>query len=373
MPNAVAVGAQGNLFIACDGIIRRVDAVTGIIVTVAGGPLNPLGIGDGGPATSASIFALGGVAVDTQGRLLIADPNDNRIRVVPLPPFVALSPAALSFSAQPVGTASATQTITLTNTGLVPLSISSIAIAGTNAADYAESSTCAGSLGAGANCTIGVIFTPAAAGSRTATLTITDSAAGSPQSITLNGTTQGADFSLTAASGSSTSATVTPGQTATYNLIVTPQGGLTGVVAFTCNGAPSEATCTVSPTSVNLSGSGSAPITVTVSTTAQSGIRGLREPPKGPWVLTWLLAILSGLAWTVTWWHRVARRRAWVPLVVMMVALAPGAGCGGGGNTGGSGGNSGTPAGTYTLTVSGSMASGTTTLQHNVTLTLTVN
>lgn len=80
--------------------------------------------------------------MDAQARLLIADSSNNRVRAVLLPPFVALTPAALSFSNQPEGTTSTPQTITLTNSGLVPLTISSIAIAGTNAGDYAKTSTC---------------------------------------------------------------------------------------------------------------------------------------------------------------------------------------------------------------------------------------
>jgi hypothetical protein len=58
----------------------------------------------------------------------------------------------------------------------------------------------------------------------------------------------------------------------------------------------------------------------------------------------------------------------WAELAMLGLALS--ASCGGSGATGGAGG---TPAGTYTLTVTGTMTSGTTTLQHNVALTLTVN
>ena len=57
-------------------------------------------------------------------------------------PGVTLSPTSVSFGNQMVGATSASQTITLTNTGTAPLTISSIALAGTNAADFAESSTC---------------------------------------------------------------------------------------------------------------------------------------------------------------------------------------------------------------------------------------
>jgi len=87
-PSGVAVDAQGDIFIAEAGncVIRRVDAVTGIITTVAGnsqfGLVAPGFSGDGGPATSALLNFPIAVALDTQGNLFIADTNNNRIRRV---------------------------------------------------------------------------------------------------------------------------------------------------------------------------------------------------------------------------------------------------------------------------------------------------
>jgi len=88
VPSGVAVDTQGDLFIADTGnsLVRRVDAVTGIITTVAG--IDKFGTplygfsGDSGPATSAALNAPIAVAVDTQGNLFIADTNNNRIRRV---------------------------------------------------------------------------------------------------------------------------------------------------------------------------------------------------------------------------------------------------------------------------------------------------
>jgi len=90
-PTGVAVDAKGNLYIAdsANNVIRRVDAKTGIITTVAGDYAadkadDGLGgfTGDGGPATSARLNAPQGVAVDGAGDLFIADTFDNAIREV---------------------------------------------------------------------------------------------------------------------------------------------------------------------------------------------------------------------------------------------------------------------------------------------------
>jgi hypothetical protein len=100
----------------------------------------------------------------------------------------SLSPSSLTFASQAVGATSAAQTITLNNTGNSALSISSLALTGTNASDFAQTNTCGSSVAASANCTISVTFTPSASGSRTASVSISDNATGSPQTVSLSGT-----------------------------------------------------------------------------------------------------------------------------------------------------------------------------------------
>jgi uncharacterized repeat protein (TIGR03803 family) len=102
-------------------------------------------------------------------------------------PAASLSPIGLSFASQAVGTTSAAQTITLTNTGNAALSITGITITGSNPGDFAASS-CPSSLAAAGTCVISVTFTPGASGTRTATLNVTDNASGSPQTVSLTGT-----------------------------------------------------------------------------------------------------------------------------------------------------------------------------------------
>jgi len=105
-----------------------------------------------------------------------------------MPPAASLSTTSLSFGTQAVATTSAAQTVTLTNTGSASLVVTNLAVVGANLGDFAEiADTCRGSVAAGGSCTIGVTFTPSAGGERTAALSITDNAPGSPQTVSLSG------------------------------------------------------------------------------------------------------------------------------------------------------------------------------------------
>lgn len=187
-PAAVALDGFGNLFIADFGNqrIRRVDAATQVITTVAGD--GSFGFsGDLGPATLAMLANPGGLTVDGSGNLLLADTFNDRIRKVasPVVPAAILLPTSLSFPAQLFGTTSAPLTLTLSNTGNATLNISSIAII---TGDFGQTPTCGPSLAPGANCSISVTFTPTGLGTRTGALAINDDAQGSPQTVNLSGT-----------------------------------------------------------------------------------------------------------------------------------------------------------------------------------------
>ncbi len=81
-PSRVAVDADGNLFIG-DGVrVRRVDATTKLITTVAGSGTTPGEAGDGADARDALLGTVGGLAVDAAGNVYVADESFDRIRRV---------------------------------------------------------------------------------------------------------------------------------------------------------------------------------------------------------------------------------------------------------------------------------------------------
>ena len=276
------------------------------------------------------------------GTLTLNDNAPNSPQMVTLSgtgtqPVVSLS-APLTFSGQLVGTTSNSQTVTVTNTGNGSLTFTAIA-ATAPFAIAATGTTCAISspVAAAGTCTVAVTFTPTAAGAASGSLSFTDNAPNSPQTVALSGT--GQDFTL---SPSSTSATVAPGSTASYTLSVGGEDGLTGTVAFTCNDTTiSEATCSVSPNPATL-GSSSTPVTVSVTTTAASvsAPRSRPLPPAPPLPPglrgLWMLAmVLAAMAWAIRRRNRPGASR-WqstlLPLAAGLLLLTLGlAGCGGGG------------------------------------------
>jgi sugar lactone lactonase YvrE len=97
------------------------------------------------------------------------------------------SPTALTFTGI-VGATSASQTILLSNSGSFPLHILGVSVSGTNASNFGLSTTCGSAVTSGANCSLSITFTPAAAGDRSATLNVSNDASGSPLAIPLTGT-----------------------------------------------------------------------------------------------------------------------------------------------------------------------------------------
>lgn len=274
-------------------------------------------------------------------------------------PVVSLAPTALTFSSTPVGTSSAAKTVTLTNTGNATLNIAGIQASG----DFSQTNTCASTVAASASCTISVIFAPATTGARSGSLTISDDASASPQTVPLSGTSS--DFSISAVSNS---ATVKSGSTATYTLTITPVGGsFPSAVNLTCGSMPSKASCILSPGSVTPAGS---PVnsTLTISTRGSSAALAHHSRPGSLlFYAVWIqfpAFVLFGL--TLTQSKRLPRKARFLVLFAVLGSLMFLAACAGG--TGIAPVQSGTPPGTYSVTVTATSGA----LQHQLPLTLIV-
>ena len=103
-------------------------------------------------------------------------------------PIAELAPTSLTFADQAVNTVSASQTVTLSNTGSASLTGISIAITGTNSADFSLASNgCGATLAVNGSCQIMIASSPLSLGAKLATLSVSDNAAGSPQTVPLTG------------------------------------------------------------------------------------------------------------------------------------------------------------------------------------------
>ncbi len=228
---------------------------------------------------------------------------------------LSLSSSSLLFASQTVGTASPAQIITLNDTGNAALGITSIALSGANAGDFAQTNNCGSSVAAGNNCAINVTFTPAASGSWAASLTISHSAAGSPQTLALSGAGTSASGSATLSptslafssqpidiASSAQTVTLTNGGTNTLSIssfavtgtnssdfvqnntcgtLVAAAATCAIVVLFTPSIAGAETAAlsisdnaTGSPQSVSLSGTGSHDVILSWTASTTSGVTG---------------------------------------------------------------------------------------------------
>ena len=218
------------------------------------------------------------------------------------------------------------------------------------------------SIAMGAACTLQVAFTPVAGGPRSGTLTVTDNAPNSPQTLSLTGT--GVDFALNA--NGATSLTIANGQNAVYPLLLSSAANVPGTATFVCSGAPANSTCNVTPASVTLGN------TTTVSVTVLTGVTSAARLPRQSTIrphVFWVVVMLPLGFLTMR-----GRRRSFLAGSVLLGCLLAATGCGAGRAIPlGSGSNPGppisvTPAGTYSIVASASSAG----LTRSVTLTLIV-
>ncbi len=278
----------------------------------------------------------------------------------PVPSFTASS---LQFGTQSVGTPSSAKTVILSNVGNSPLSLTKISASG----DFSQTNTCLNTLVIKESCSIQVTFTPMSNGLDNGSLTFTDNAKTGTQRLVLTGWAGPPDF---VPQVSPVSVTVKAGSSAMYSLVLASGGAFAGTVQVSCSGAPSEAKCMLSQSSVALSAGGTAKVQVSVATTAPSSaflplcfLRPTRTPYGAPIViLTFSIALVCALAWLTLAMKRLLRL---LPAIAFSLVLAA---CGGGSVVTGPPPITGTPAGNYTLTLTTMSASST----HTTTLTLIV-
>ncbi len=133
-------------------------------------------------------------------------------------PDAVLAPASLTFSSTPVGRSGLAQSATLTNAGNASLTIGNIQTSG----DFSQTNTCSNSLAAGSSCSISVVFTPSAEGTRTGSLTVSDNSQTSTQTVNLTGT--GTAGTLVVTSSSLSFSSVQVGSSASQSLTVSNTG-----------------------------------------------------------------------------------------------------------------------------------------------------
>lgn len=165
-PRGVTADVNGNLFIAdtYNHRLRWVDTAGNM--TTFGGTGTAAYNGDGGPAFSAALYYPTGIAEDAAGNFLVADEYNWRIRGITAFSGLTTTTSSLAFGTITIGSASTAQNLTVSAVG--PLSISNILVTG----DYTEYDNCGSGLANGQTCRIYVTFKPKAAGTRTGTLTV---------------------------------------------------------------------------------------------------------------------------------------------------------------------------------------------------------
>jgi HYDIN/CFA65/VesB-like, Ig-like domain/Beta-propeller repeat len=365
--NGVSVtGANAMDFIETNNCPPSLNAGAKCILNVAFDPRS------GAPATRSAVVKVADNAASSPQTISVSGTATQA--------GVGLSPASLNFGSQLAGTASAPETITVTDSGNGSLAFGAVTVTGPDFTIWANSCR-ATTTPAGGVCTIQLSFSPACtngAAARSATLVLNDNAPGSPQTVALSGTATG-DFCFALAPAGSASVAVAAGVTAAYSLVVNSPTGYKGSVELSCSGAPMESSCVI-PASITVPSQ----VGVTVPTTASSAASLVQAFPTGfppglrGLVFVFIVVLCLCVAARVVVQHPASMRdsrmelwrsvRAGILLTAFTLTMTS---CSnrGGGNDAGTSANPGTPAGTYALTVAGTSAN----TSAKIALSLTVN
>jgi hypothetical protein len=265
----MAFDIAGNMYFADTGNqrVRRVDASTGIISTIAGNGTAGY-IGDGYPATLAYLSNPTGVAVDSQGQVYIlsnapaAGPTQVLRKVG--------TQGSWTYGNVLKGTSSSPYVLTVANTGNSVRTLSVNAFWAGNTSDFSIDPittscvlTAGATLAAGRSCTIGIVFKPTVAGNRAADLHFPDNTVTGSDYIHVwgTGTLPAPTMSITSPTGGGSA---THGTTVTFAVSVTSTSATkpTGTVTFKVNG-----TAIGSPVTLNSSGVASTTFTESTAST----------------------------------------------------------------------------------------------------------
>jgi Glycosyl hydrolases family 39 len=208
---------------------------------------------------------------------------------IPLTSNIAVSPSSLSWPSLSLGNQGASKSIAVTNGGPNSANFSSIKVGGSNSGDFIiTTNTCGSSLAATASCSIAIRFKPLSTGNRVGTLTLVDTAANSPQAVSLSGTATPSTSGIFTVSpstltfgnvyagsdGKLLSVTLSNGTSNPVVLagmsIIGPQANEFAVSGWSCGSSlPSFATCTVTIL-FKTANTGARSATLTFSTSASN-------------------------------------------------------------------------------------------------------
>ncbi len=267
-PQGVAVDANDNIFISdYDNRVRWVSP-NGIMTTIAGTG-QPGYNGDGGPATLGLLYEPTGIALDPSGSIFVSDYNNFRVRSISAFSALNTSQSNLVFGLTNVGGMSSPENFTVSALG--PVNIANISVS----PNYAEADNCPASMTNGQTCTMYVYFVPTASGNLGGTITFNTNGFFS-QINTVNTTGLGSAISLAGAPvnfGNQQVTTTSAAQTVTVknngtNSVTMGTITLTDATDFTI----SANTCPAS--GANLTGGTSCTISVKFNPTTTGTKRG---------------------------------------------------------------------------------------------------
>jgi hypothetical protein len=261
---------------------------------------------------------------------------------------VYFAPNPVNFGNEQIGMHSAPWTVTLNNTGNLPIAFSGVSL--TDANNFSQTNNCGTLLPAFSTCTVQVAFTPTAEGPFNGSLTALIDGVTVSEGLIGSGSVP-PDYSM---SVSPNTVTLAAGQSTTATFTFTPVGGFTGTVYFYCTNLPVGVTCNFNPPSVTANGSNAVQTSLlTITTTGPySGTVAANHVDSAP-----VLAAIYLLPGTLLCGLIALRRRKlrgtikqWILLMVMMVIIGGAVGC--------SGFNHFTPTGKSVVTVTTSASAG---------------